>query len=223
MFLRLWQANVLVSKTSAIENAHKYIARAKANAKPAPNESCAFLCGNAGIYAVSAVISHMARKDFEVKKDLQLFGNGFEICKPLNFNQNGSDELLVGRAGFLSGVYWLNRAIKPSPFDDELILEICQSMVDSGRQYGKEKRSTFPLMYQYHGTEYLGAAHGLSSILQMLMESPWFQRDEYGGYDLTQVPPDVLADIMNSIDSFVGEYQSHHILFSHLVNIQFIK
>lgn len=206
MFLRLWQTNELVNQTSAVENAHLYISRAKENAKEysrSRDERCAFLCGNAGIYAVSAAISYMASSEGELQKDLHHFESGFEACKPINFSKYGSDELLVGRAGFLSGVYWLNKNIKPVPFDNERILEICRSIVESGRQYATTRRSSFPLMYQYHGTEYLGAAHGLCSILHMLLESPWFKRTA-NGIDLSNVPKDILADIKNSLDSFVG-------------------
>lgn len=207
MFLRLWQAGELVKETSAIENAQLYIARAKRNAKQhsrSRDERCAFLCGNAGIYAVSAVISQLANKENELQQDIHEFATGFEACKPINFSKHGSDELLVGRAGYLSGVYWLNKNIKPAPFDGQRILEVCESIVESGRQYSTAKRSTFPLMYQYHGTEYLGAAHGLCSILHMLLESPWFQRHENDDH-LQNIPKDYLADIKNSIDAFVGK------------------
>lgn len=208
MFLRLWQTGELVKETSAIDNAQLYIARAKRNAKQysrSRDERCAFLCGNAGIYAVSAVISQLANKNAELQQDLHEFATGFEACKPINFNKYGSDELLVGRAGYLSGVYWLNKNIKPAPFEGQQILEVCQSIVESGRQYSQARRSAFPLMYQYHGTEYLGAAHGLCSILHMLLESPWFQRNENDG-SFANVPKDYLADIKNSIDAFVGKY-----------------
>jgi len=36
-------------------------------------------------------------------------------------------------------------------------------------------------MYSYHGTEYLGAAHGLSGILQMLLSVPGFLTDHPSG------------------------------------------
>ncbi|EPQ12113.1 LanC-like protein 3 [Myotis brandtii] len=49
------------------------------------------------------------------------------------------------------------------------IKSICQAILDSGKQYAMKKRKPFPLMYSYYGSEYLGAAHGLSSILQMLL------------------------------------------------------
>lgn len=104
MFLRLCQTNELVSETSAQENATFYINRAKQNLRTesrSRDDKCAFLCGNAGIYAVSAAISHMNQQHDNVKDDLAHFEEGFDACKPIDFSKYGSDEFLVGRAGFL--------------------------------------------------------------------------------------------------------------------------
>lgn len=51
-------------------------------------------------------------------------------------------------------------------------------MLSSGKAYSTAKRSPSPLMFQYYGTEYLGAAHGLCSILQMLLSIPGFADSE---------------------------------------------
>lgn len=215
MFLRLWQSGELLSETSAIENAHRYITRAKQNAKQysrSRDERCAFLCGNAGIFAVSAVISKLANQPDALRQDLREFETGFEACKPINFSKNGSDEVLVGRAGYLSGVYWLNQNISPSPFGSGQILEVCESIVESGRQYSTAKRSPMPLMYQYHGTEYLGAAHGVCAILHMLLESPWFAARS-GDNEFGDIPKGHLADIKNTVDAFVGQFYEMFLIF----------
>lgn len=202
MFLRLSQTNELVNELSALKNAQYYINRAKRNAKrysERRDERCAFLLGNAGIYAVAAAISDLTQNTDSMQKELREFEKGFEACKPINFNKYGSDELLVGRAGFLSGIYWLNQTLRSKPFTSEPIIEICESIVQSGRQYSQANRSHFPLMYAYHRSEYLGAAHGLSGILHMLLESPWF------GANAIPIPRGYEADIKNTIDTFVGE------------------
>ena len=206
MFLRLCQTNELVQETSARENAQHYINRAKRNAKQysrSRDERCAFICGNAGIYAVSSAISDLLQKADTLQQDLSNFEQGFEACKPINFSKYGGDELLVGRAGFLSGVYWLNQTLRAKPFAGQAIIELCESIVQSGRQYSIAKRCSFPLMYQYHSTEYLGAAHGLSGILHMLLESPWFSTDP--SYSIP-IPKDYEADIKNTIDAYLGEF-----------------
>lgn len=90
-------------------------------------------------------------------------------------------------------------------------------MVDSGRQYSAEKGSQFPLMYQYHGTEYLGAAHGLCAILHMMLESPWFKRDAHS-FSFLNISRTKFEDIKNSIDGFVGKTFENSILFSILIS-----
>lgn len=216
MFLRLCQSNEMVQETSAQDNALYYINRAKSNAKHYSkhrDERCAFLCGNAGIYAVSAAISDLTKQQNQVKQDLKDFATGFDACKPVNYNKHGGDEMLVGRAGFLSGVYWLNQTLKPGPFTNDQIIEICESIVESGRQYSITKRSPLSLMYQYHGTEYLGAAHGLCGILQMLLESPWFTKGSNGS--LVNIPKGHLNDIKQSLDAFIGELYDTYSFYLH--------
>lgn len=229
MFLKLHQSQHDFKELKPLENAQLYINDAKAKAlnysrSGSRDERCSFLCGNAGIYCVAAVVSFHSNNLDEMNKDLQAFESGHEVCKPINYSRYGGDEILgkfvgfdsvekvqkkilfrlVGRAGYLSGMYWLNKQLKPEPFQDNRITELCQAMIDSGRQYSADKRSPFPLMYHYHGTEYLGAAHGLCSILHMMLESPWFKADA-DSLNFSKISKTKLADIKNSIDGFVGE------------------
>uniref|UniRef100_A0A3B5MP28 LanC-like protein 3 n=1 Tax=Xiphophorus couchianus TaxID=32473 RepID=A0A3B5MP28_9TELE len=126
---------------------------------PDQNMRAAFLLGGAGIYAVAAMIyKSLGLADFV--KPLTKFRNLWEVCAPINFLECGSDELFVGRAGYLCAALVLNK---------DQIKSICQAIIESGKQYARRKRKPFPLMYSYYGTEYLGAAHGLSSVLQMLL------------------------------------------------------
>uniref|UniRef100_A0A914RQ93 Uncharacterized protein n=1 Tax=Parascaris equorum TaxID=6256 RepID=A0A914RQ93_PAREQ len=56
------------------------------------------------------------------------------------------------------------------------IKAVVRKMIESGRSYAVEHNSPTPLMYQYHGREYLGAAHGLMGILQMLLRFIFIKR-----------------------------------------------
>lgn len=91
-------------------------------------------------------------------------------CTKIDFLKNGSDEFLVGRAGFLFGALWLNCALKKTVIPLDLMHEIAQTMIVSGQTYARIHNSPCPLMYAYYGTEYLGAAHGLAGILQVLIQ-----------------------------------------------------
>uniref|UniRef100_A0A3B4GRS0 LanC-like protein 3 n=1 Tax=Pundamilia nyererei TaxID=303518 RepID=A0A3B4GRS0_9CICH len=138
------------------------------DAEPDKNMRAAFLLGGAGIYAVAAMIyKSLGLADFV--KPLTKFRNLWEVCAPIHFLECGSDELFVGRAGYLCAALVLKQKLGIEILSKDQIKSICQAIIESGKQYARKKRKPFPLMYSYYGTEYLGAAHGLSSVLQMLL------------------------------------------------------
>ncbi|XP_055905221.1 lanC-like protein 3 homolog [Eupeodes corollae] len=201
MFWRLSRSEKTNDLYPALDHAQTYIRSAKANAnryKKRPSERYAFLCGNAGIYAVSAVISKDLNKTEDFESDLANFRDGIAPAREFVFTKHGCDEVLVGRAGYLSGCYWLNDVLTPKPISDDELISICEITITSGREYSKQNKAPLPLMYQYHGTEYLGAAHGLCGILHMLIESPGYTRESCR-------PPRLdLLDIKKSIDYFLS-------------------
>ena len=77
--------------------------------KKSRDPPAAFLLGPAGVYAVGSLIySDIGQKavaDEYNKKYLALSST----CEPVNYLDYGSDELLVGRAGYLCGALLLNR------------------------------------------------------------------------------------------------------------------
>ena len=82
-------------------------------------------------------------------------------------------QMLVGRAGYLAGYMWLcSQGVNSLSLPE--VYSVCDMMVRCGQEYSVRSRSPCPLMYQYYGTEYLGAAHGLVGILQMLLTIPGY-------------------------------------------------
>lgn len=70
------------------------------------------------------------------------------------------------------------------------IFNICNSIIQSGRAYSQKVSSPAPLMYAYHDTEYLGAAHGLGGILQCVLAYP----------DYLKQYPDAERDVKKTVD-----------------------
>ena len=72
----------------------------------------------------------------------------------------------------------MNQVFKQDIINPKDLYAICDGIVLSGQAYvqGKssKKQSMPPLMYSYYDTEYLGAAHGLCAILQMLLSVPGY-------------------------------------------------
>ncbi|GLV43553.1 uncharacterized protein CBL_04095 [Carabus blaptoides fortunei] len=183
-----------------LNNAMQYIQPALLVATKLENKTRdlpSFLLGNSGIYAVAAAI-------FQATKDVKLMQQYREkyvriapICKK-SFLECGADELFVGRAGYLCGALWMAKETD-TPLALSDLYDICNCIVTSGRAYSKQNNCTSPLMYQYYTTEYFGAAHGLCSILQMLMCVPGYL-DAY---------PGETKDIKASVDYLLALQTEH--------------
>lgn len=69
----------------------------------------------------------------------------------------------------MMGSLWLHTVVDPDLPEGycEAVHKICNDILVSGKRYSVSRLLRCPLMYSYYETEYLGAAHGLSSILQV--------------------------------------------------------
>ncbi|XP_024083742.1 lanC-like protein 3 isoform X2 [Cimex lectularius] len=146
---------------------------AKSKAKD-PSDECAFLLGKAGIYAVGAAVFFEAGKDDFAADCIKEYINVGCIVANESYASFGGDELFVGRAGYLCGALWLNRVFGRPVISQDVLHTICEAIMASGKRYSEEHNSRTLLMYHYYNTEYLGAAHGLCSILQMLLSCDSF-------------------------------------------------
>ncbi|KAK6025483.1 lanthionine synthetase C-like protein [Ostertagia ostertagi] len=116
-----------------------------------------FLCGDLGVY-----VTQMCYADLRES----LVSKIEKLSDVLAREDYPSDEILVGRAGYLSGVLWIRHTIDSSLVSNDCVQKVLSAMIRSGKRYSSRHKSPCPLMYDYHGTEYLGAAHGLAGILQ---------------------------------------------------------
>ncbi len=131
-----------------------------------------FLFGLAGTYVVDAAIAKRVEEEERMMKDIRRFDQTIEPMLKKNFH---SDELLEGRAGWLCAALWLRKTLDI----DEVVpyqynFAVCDAMFRSGRRHASKNKSKCPLMYAYDDEEYLGAAHGLSSILLMFLSVPGY-------------------------------------------------
>uniref|UniRef100_A0A336MBR5 LanC-like protein 3 homolog n=1 Tax=Culicoides sonorensis TaxID=179676 RepID=A0A336MBR5_CULSO len=201
MLIKIHQNLKNLLSIPALEYAKVYVESAKENLSTYPDKSCAFLSGNAGIYAVSAVINNLSDNQSGVQADIKSYLKGLSVCTKPSFGGTDStgDEFLVGRAGYLAGIYYMNQNINPIQIKNSIIVEICTMMINKGRMYAEEQELDIPIMYQYHDREYLGAAHGLCSILWAFLESPWYAwKSEDGIYPNISITK--YNDIKETID-----------------------
>ncbi|NXC47630.1 LANC3 protein, partial [Penelope pileata] len=151
-----------------------------------PDPRAAFLLGGAGVYAVAALVYRaLGLPDFA--RPLGKFRELSEVCAPLSFLECGSRDLFCHSKTFCVLLVMVQSVLTPAQ-----IKSICLAILESGKQYAVKKRKPFPLMYSYYGTEYLGAAHGLSSILQMLLS--YFEYLQPADQELVWQSVDFLMD-----------------------------
>nr|XP_020670407.1 lanC-like protein 3 [Pogona vitticeps] len=112
----------------------------------------AFLLGGAGVYAVATLV-YQALGLPDWARSLGKFRALCDLCVPLTFLECGSDELFVGRAGYLCAALVLKQ---------KLGMEMHQA---TGENVGYSPLNLISSNCQLRDW----AAHGLSSILQMLL------------------------------------------------------
>lgn len=75
------------------------------------SDKASFILGEAGVHAASALIHEaVGNKDVSAKY-LQKYEAIADVCMPIDFLRCGSDELFVGRAGYLCGAVNLNHKL----------------------------------------------------------------------------------------------------------------
>ncbi|XP_057954555.1 lanC-like protein GCL2 [Malania oleifera] len=135
-----------------------------------------FICGRAGICALGAVVSKLTG-------DEKLLNYYIAQFKEIKLSRNLPDELLYGRVGYLWACSFLNKHIGegtiPPPYMEAIVSEI----IKNGRKLGNNGRC--PLMFEWYGEKYWGAAHGLAGIMHVLMDM--------------ELKPDVAEDVKGTL------------------------
>ncbi|KAI6214146.1 LanC-like protein 3-like protein [Aphelenchoides besseyi] len=126
-----------------------------------------YLCGTLGLHVVEAISRHMSGRSIESYG--QIFSSFVDTVTCDGYQRIGDDDVLNGRSGFLLAVQQIKKATGYSVLSDAEIQRVLKAIIHSGRRYSRQHHSPAPLFYQWHQKEYLGAAHGLSGVLQALL------------------------------------------------------
>lgn len=88
----------------------------------------------------------------------------------VNVNSELPNEYLYGRAGYLYALLYVNKNIPTKPIEDVYIRKVIDAVFVCGQNLAKTDKFKSPLMYEWHESYYLGAAHGVSGILYLLLQ-----------------------------------------------------
>ncbi|GAM23125.1 hypothetical protein SAMD00019534_063000 [Acytostelium subglobosum LB1] len=134
-------------------------------------EDISMLIGRHGVFTVGAIIMFYEGNTEECTTMLnKLLGQFGPISQLAAWYPH---ELLYGKSGYLQCLLYCKRYI-PKEHTRMLngrIVELVNVIIKHGKNFSEEKESASPLMYEWHESQYLGGAHGLSGILYQLMEA----------------------------------------------------
>ncbi|KQJ97297.1 lanC-like protein GCR2 isoform X2 [Brachypodium distachyon] len=123
-----------------------------------------FICGRAGVCALGAVIAKHCNDQLMVTHYLSSFDE-------ITVTDKVPNELLYGRAGYLWACLFLNEHLSEKTIPAEHISSVAKDIIKEGRKLSNKDKGSCPLMYEWHGKKYWGAAHGLTGIMHVLMHT----------------------------------------------------
>ncbi|CEL97459.1 unnamed protein product [Vitrella brassicaformis CCMP3155] len=185
-----------------------------------PNRVASFLEGLSGCIAMQAVLLVKLQRSQEALSSLTRL---LSLAQHVSSMAEDECEFLYGRAGYVYALHWTQRQIEQH---DERNADIdsffsqggwARVKIDILRQILIEGLSCanrlagngidlggLPLAYEWHGKCYLGAAHGLAGILQVLLlcrsDLPHINL-QTSGHDASVTPMSLISRCLNVLSS----------------------
>jgi len=140
-------------------------------AKKHPSLGCSLQCGRAGFLCVEAGLSAITESSDGWSTALA----EYLTLAPAAMEPRclEADEWLYGRAGYLHGCLFF-QALEDGSELRSSIAAIAELMLRRGVSYARQLRSSKPppVMWEWYGDRYMGAAHGVMGITFMLLHVP---------------------------------------------------
>ena len=154
--------------------------------------------GTCGAKALQcAILHHLGAFDDENEEINNMLLFLRETCRTLPATEC---EVLYGRAGALQAILFLRHELQNDSIGFEVAVNLASDIVKAGIVCSKRARSSLPLLWEWHGNFYLGAAHGVVGILQMLLS---LQPNELDSLD-QEVNGSIRHLIRRTIDGLEG-------------------
>jgi len=78
-------------------------------------------------------------------------------------------EILYGRAGYLTAIIWARQQLRDATFGTSVVVKTVRTIIENGIATAKKHQTNLPLLWEWHESLYLGAAHGVVGILCTLL------------------------------------------------------
>ncbi|XP_024016032.1 lanC-like protein GCL2 isoform X2 [Eutrema salsugineum] len=125
------------------------------DAASASSGDVTFICGRTGVFGLGAAAAKRSG-------DQELLNYYLAQFRQIRLSSEIPNELLYGRVGYLWACLFVNKYVGAETLPSATI-----EIIQQGRSMAKNGSS--PLMFEWYGERYLGAAHGLAGIMHVLM------------------------------------------------------
>ncbi|CAL5069035.1 unnamed protein product [Urochloa decumbens] len=167
--LLLFRAYLVTGDRGDLATCAEIVAACDAASAAAGEEFVTFICGRAGVCALGAVVAKHAGDDAAVGRYLSSFNQ-------IKISSRFPDELLYGKAGYLWACSFLNKRLGENTIQPTTtVRHVVREIIKDGRRLSSKR---CPLMYEWYGEKYWGAAHGLAGIMHVLLDMDLTENDK---------------------------------------------
>lgn len=107
-------------------------------------------------------------------EEARLIGNEIlrlaQSCRsPVECLDEKECDVLYGRAGYLTAILFARKHLKDAAFGRSVVVNTVRTIIENGVATARKYQTNLPLLWEWHGSLYLGAAHGVVGILCTLL------------------------------------------------------
>eukprot|EP00929_Paragymnodinium_shiwhaense_P060751 TRINITY_DN30325_c0_g1_i1.p1 TRINITY_DN30325_c0_g1~~TRINITY_DN30325_c0_g1_i1.p1 ORF type:complete len:437 (-),score=54.68 TRINITY_DN30325_c0_g1_i1:87-1397(-) len=179
-----------------------------------PDIGCSLLCGYSGWMVVAARYEVARGKRAAAESVADRYCRLAETAMSSDLD---ADEWLYGRAGYLQGLLQLHSLLGEAAVPRKLMVSLALYILKRGVECSRRLDSGLPLMWTWHGKQYLGGAHGVAGILYIILQFPEVVADPTWRSNIMGTL-DALASLQTDNGNWpgkVGERYDHLMHFCH--------
>jgi lantibiotic modifying enzyme len=136
--------------------------------RPKTNQRITLLEGRfIGAKAMLAAILHqMDRKEEALNEANDLISQLYALAEKVPSTEC---DVLYGRAGVIQAILFLRKELECASLGKDVVVHLARHVISEGRRCASTSNTGLALLWEFHITNYLGAAHGVVGILHTLL------------------------------------------------------
>lgn len=145
---------------------------------------------------LAALLNQMDRKEEALKKANDLIS---QLSKLADMVPSTECDVLYGRAGAIQVILFLRKELECASLGKEAAIHLGRHIILEGRRYASTSNTELALLWKWHESKYLGAAHGVVGILHTLLS---LTSEELKSLEETYSARSLIRQTIDQLDTF---------------------